>query len=232
MQLTVRDLADLLNVPEQTIHEWIQEKGLPARRVNDQYRFNRTEVLDWAARRRVTSGSTRIFRVRKVAGEEMGSSFDLVEAVTEGGVLVGIPGHDEASVLRYVVDRMRLPEGTDRSVLVDLLLSRKDPLNPVGAGIAIPHARCPIVLEVARPIVVVGYLETPLQREAPDGRPISTIITLVTPTPRAHLQILAQLSAVLREEAPRRALASKASLEELVAELRRAQANPSARTEA
>jgi PTS system nitrogen regulatory IIA component len=126
---------------------------------------------------------------------------------------------------------MRLPEGTDRSVLLELLLSRKNPMNPVGAGIAIPHARCPIVLNVGKPMVVVGYLETPLHLETPDGQPISTLFTLVTPTPRAHLQILAQLSAVLREEGPRSALARNASLEKLVAEVKLAQASPTARTE-
>ena len=48
MQLTVRDVARLLNVSEKTIYRWIKEASIPAYRVNEQYRFNRAELLEWA----------------------------------------------------------------------------------------------------------------------------------------------------------------------------------------
>ncbi|HOD84676.1 MAG TPA: helix-turn-helix domain-containing protein, partial [Phycisphaerae bacterium] len=45
MRLRVRDAAELLNVSEKTIYRWIAQKLLPVHRVNEQYRFNRAELL-------------------------------------------------------------------------------------------------------------------------------------------------------------------------------------------
>jgi len=52
MQLTVRDAAKLLAVSEKTIYRWINQGSLPAYRVNEQYRFNRAELLEWATARK------------------------------------------------------------------------------------------------------------------------------------------------------------------------------------
>jgi len=48
MQLTVRDVAKLLAVNEKTVYRWVQQSSLPGYRVNNQYRFNRAELLEWA----------------------------------------------------------------------------------------------------------------------------------------------------------------------------------------
>ena len=46
MQLSVRDVARMLNVSEKSIYRWIQQGQLPAYKVNEQYRFNRAELLE------------------------------------------------------------------------------------------------------------------------------------------------------------------------------------------
>ena len=48
MKLSVRDAAVLLNVTEKTIYRWIKQGVIPAYQINDQYRFNRAELLEWA----------------------------------------------------------------------------------------------------------------------------------------------------------------------------------------
>ena len=53
MMLAVRDAAALLNVSERTIYRWVDQGVLPAHRVNEQYRFHRAELLEWATARRV-----------------------------------------------------------------------------------------------------------------------------------------------------------------------------------
>src|SRR3972149_133478 len=52
MQLSVRELATALKVSERTIYQWIKEGSLRAHRVNGQFRFNRSELLEWATERR------------------------------------------------------------------------------------------------------------------------------------------------------------------------------------
>ncbi|NLE38296.1 MAG: helix-turn-helix domain-containing protein, partial [Pirellulaceae bacterium] len=53
MDLSVRDSAQLLKVSEKTIYRWVKQGSLPAYRVNEQYRFNRAELLEWATSQRL-----------------------------------------------------------------------------------------------------------------------------------------------------------------------------------
>jgi excisionase family DNA binding protein len=53
MQLTVQEASKFLEVSESTVTRWIKQRGLPAQHVGGQYRFNRAEVLEWAAANQV-----------------------------------------------------------------------------------------------------------------------------------------------------------------------------------
>ncbi len=64
MKLTVRDAAGLLNVSEKSIYRWIKQGVIPAYQINDQYRFNRAELLEWATSRKI-SVSPEICRARR-----------------------------------------------------------------------------------------------------------------------------------------------------------------------
>ncbi|MCK7470163.1 MAG: helix-turn-helix domain-containing protein [Desulfomicrobium escambiense] len=46
--MSVREAASRLGVSENTIYRWVEERGLPAYRVNESYRFNAAELLEWA----------------------------------------------------------------------------------------------------------------------------------------------------------------------------------------
>ncbi|HTP59702.1 MAG TPA: helix-turn-helix domain-containing protein, partial [Spirochaetia bacterium] len=53
MQIDVKEAARLLGVSEKTVYRWVKQGDLPAYRVNDLYRFNRAELLEWATAKRV-----------------------------------------------------------------------------------------------------------------------------------------------------------------------------------
>jgi len=53
VKISVREAARMLEVSEKTIYRWIEQKKLPVHRINDQYRFNRAELLEWATTQRV-----------------------------------------------------------------------------------------------------------------------------------------------------------------------------------
>ena len=120
MNLSVRDAAGLLNVAEKTIYRWIKQGVIPAYQINDQYRFNRAELLEWATSRKI-SVSPEIF-AEPEGGEAPPPS--LSEALRAGGVHYRVGGMDKASVLHAVVDMMKLPEEVDREFLAR---SRGDP---------------------------------------------------------------------------------------------------------
>lgn len=211
MELSVRDAARLLNVSEKTVYRWARKGEIPLTRVNDQYRFHRVELLEWATARKIPV-SPEIYQ--EADDEPMP---DLAEALEGGGIFYRIEGTGVPEVLRTVVEHLRLPDEVDREYLYQVLLAREElGSTGVGDGIAIPHARNPIVLHVPRPTVTLCFLEHPVDFRSLDGKPVHTLFTLVSPTVRAHLHLLSRLAFCLRDPTLRELLAEPAGRDVLL----------------
>jgi PTS system nitrogen regulatory IIA component len=212
MRLTVRDAAAVLSVSEKTIYRWISQGRLPAYRVGDQYRFNRSELLEWATAQRLNV-SPEMFDEPDSAEAPLPR---LSEALRGGGIFYRVEGADKPSVLKSIVSLMPVPDEVDREFLLRVMMARESlGSTGIGDGIAIPHVRNPIVLHVAKPTVTLVFLEQPVDFAAIDGKPVGTLFTVVSPTVRAHLHLLSRLSFALRDPAVRDALARQAPREEI-----------------
>ncbi|HLX61828.1 MAG TPA: PTS sugar transporter subunit IIA [Planctomycetota bacterium] len=213
MRLMVKDAASLLNVSEKTVYRWIKEQIIPVYKINEQFRFNRAELLEWATSRRIPI-SADIFLEGEQAKDSLPS---LSEALKSGGVAYRVGGKDKPSVLRAVVDVLNLPDEVDREFLYQVLLAREAlGSTGIGDGIAIPHVRNPIVLHVSKPTVTLCYLEHPIDFQALDGQPVGTLFTLISPTVRAHLHLLSRLAFVLKDQSFKEAVRRQASRDELM----------------
>lgn len=218
MQLSVRDVAKILNVSEKTVYRWIQQGSLPAHRVNEQYRLNRAELLEWATARRMNL-SKEIFEETEPGDAALPGFLESLEA---GGIHHGVGGTDKESALRAAVDAMRLPDKADRALLLQVLLAREDLASTgIGDGIAIPHARSPIVLRVPRPAITLCFLERAIDFDAIDGKPVHCLFTLVTPTVKSHLHLLSRLAFALRDPAFKKVIARRAPGGEILEAARR-----------
>ena len=216
MQLTVRDVAGLLKVTEKTIYRWLKNGSLPAYRVNSQYRFSRAELLEWATAHQINV-SVDVFRE---PSETEVSSHALSEALSLGGIYYRVEGQNKESALRNVVSLMRLPPEVDREFLLQVLLAREAMASTaIGDGIAIPHVRNPIVLHVTEPIVCLSF--QPIDFSALDGKPVSCLFTLVSPTVKAHLHLLSRLAYILRDKSLRGILQNQGSREEILSGIAR-----------
>jgi PTS system nitrogen regulatory IIA component len=217
-KLTVREAAALLNTSEKSVYRWIKQGLLPAYRIHDQYRINRAELLEWATARKLHV-SPEIFAEPESEG---GAPPALEEALRAGGIHYRVGGRDKESVLRAIVDAMKLPEDVDPEFLYQVLLAREAlGSTGIGDGIAIPHVRNPIVLHLSRPTVTLCFLEHPVDFGALDGQPVTT---LVSPTVRAHLHLLSRLAFALRHPRFKAAVQSQASRDEIFEALREAEA--------
>jgi PTS system nitrogen regulatory IIA component len=221
MQLSVQDAARLLNVSTKTIYRWIKQQVLPVYRINEQFRFNRAELLEWATSRRIQI-SPEIF----LEGESSRTPLpSLSDALKAGGVAYRVGGADKPSVLRAVVGTLRLPEEVDQEFLYQVLLARETlGSTGIGDGIAIPHVRNPIVLHVTKPTVTLCFLEHRINFGAIDGQPVNILFTLISPTVRSHLHLLSRLGFVLQNDAFKAVLKRQASREELIDALTLAEA--------
>jgi len=216
MQLTARDAARLLGVSEATLYRWLRSGELAATKVNDQYRLNRIDLLEFA------SGRNMDISADLLAEMEQPQLPSLAEAIRVGGVHRGISGKDKAAILKAVVERLPLPGRADRDLLHRVLLAREAlGSTGFGNGIAIPHARNPIVLRIPRPAVAICYLEPPADFEALDGKDVHTLVTVVSPSTRTHLHLLAVIAASVRDPAVLARFEARAGVDELVPEIER-----------
>ena len=213
MDLGVRESAQLLKVSEKTIYRWVKQGKLPAYRINEQYRFNRAELLEWATSQRLNV-SADIF-----AEPENGKPVTtLTQALKAGGVHYRLSGTDKRSVLQSLVDVMPLPEQVDRQFLLQVLLARESlGSTALGNGVAVPHVRNPIVMHISQPMVTLCFLEQPIEFGALDGQPVHTLFTIVSPTIRAHLHLLARLGFALRQANFVEVLGKQGSREQILA---------------
>ncbi len=218
MQLTVKDAAELLAISEKTVYRWIEEGKLPGFRLSGQYRFNRAELLEWATANRL-SVSPRIF---EESAADTGPLPVLSDTLQAGGVFYRLSGTDKPSVLRSVVENLRLPEEVNREFLLQVLQARED-LEPtaLGDGIAIPHVRNPVVHHLPRPVLTLSFLEAPVDFGALDRQPVHALFTLISPTVKAHLHLLARLAFALRDVEFKALIARQASRDDILASLRR-----------
>ena len=222
MQLGVRDVSKLLNVSEKTIYRWISQGVLPAYRVSDQYRFNRSELLEWATSRKMNVSAEMFDEPESTATPIPG----LVESLQAGGIVYRLGGTDKPSVLRALVENMRLPDEVDRDFLLRVLLAREAlQSTAIGDGIAIPHVRNPIVLHVSRPMITLCFLEKPIAFGALDGNPVHVLFSLVSPTVRAHLRLLSRLSFGLHDPAFKKTITQQASRDDILEAARHVEEN-------
>ncbi len=218
MQLTVRDAARFLGVTEQVLERWVKRGELPGQLVNDRYRFNRIELLEFATQRKIPV-SAEILEEPGLAPRTLPA---LLAAVHHGGIHRGLGGGTKEELLREMVDRLPAPPGFDREFLYRMVLAREHlGSTSLGNGIAIPHPREPIVLRVNEPAVAIFLPDRPVP--SGDGPPVSTFCLLVSPSTRVHLHLLAALAATLRDPDVASRLAARAPDAEILAALERAQ---------
>jgi PTS system nitrogen regulatory IIA component len=218
MQLTVRDVATLLNVSEKSVYRWITDGSMPAYRVIGQYRINRAELLEWATANKINV-SSKIFQESEAESSPLPN---LSEALQTGGIFYRLSGGDKESALRSVVETLHMPEEVNRDFLLQVLLAREAlESTGIGDGIAIPHMRNPIVLHVPKPIVALCFLEKPIEFGALDGRPVHALFSLISPTVRAHLHLLSRLAFALRDPGFKDLIINQGSRDDILAAARR-----------
>src|SRR5262249_55513311 len=146
-------------------------------------------------------------------------------ALEAGGIFYRLPDTNKERALRALVEALPLPEGIDRELLLRLFLVREASASTaIGDGIALPHVRNPIVLHVSRPMVTLCFLDQPFDFGALDGKPVHVLFSLVCPTMRSHLQMLARLSHALHDPQFKEVVLRQESPDTILQEARRVEA--------
>jgi PTS system nitrogen regulatory IIA component len=224
MQMTVKDAAKALNVAEKTVYRWIQSGGLPAYRVAGQYRINRAMLFDWATSKRINfspnSAQTEL---------ESAPLPSLAAAIAEGGIHYRVGGTTKEEVLKALVGLLRLPDQVDRSFLLQALLAREQLQSTgIGDGIALPHVRNPAILDIATPMVCLCFLETGVDFDALDQKPVKVLFTPLSSDVRTHLHLISRVSFALRNPPFKALIAGEGRRDEILEAARALEPEPAA----
>ncbi len=124
-------------------------------------------------------------------------------------VRVPLVARDKTQAITELVDLLAEHGRTAaRDQLLDAILERESQLTTgIGRGFAIPHAKCDAVERLA---IAFGRAAEPIDFEAIDGKPVSLIALLASPTNATslHVEALATLSRMVKNEAALDALLS------------------------
>lgn len=209
-ELTLKDLAPLAGVSEETLAGWVKEGSFPGKIENGAFRFSDREVRRWF------SNHHRCLPPDWLSGSG-GTSICLPELISRGGILRNIAGNNVSEVIRAAGGCMPIPEGFEREAVVRALLEREE-LTPtaVGKGIALPHPRSPILKDATLEQVTIVFLEKPVDYHAVDGQEVHTLMVLLSSDFKRHLEILSRISYLCQQKEFLDLLQMRASSERLL----------------
>ena len=213
MMLDIKSVSKLLSVPEKTVYRWIRTEHLPAYKIGESYRFNRTDLLEWATGKKIPVSPAIFNEVPDSVAEPV----SIAAALKNGGIHYTVPGTDLESVIHAVVAVINLPDSIDRTLLAGALIARERlGTTAVGDGIALPHVRNPIIFHIDRPVLALCFLEHPVEFAAFDGKPVDTLFTIISQTVRSHLQLLSRLAYALHQPQLRRSVTGTAGEDAII----------------
>jgi len=234
MKLRIRDLMKYLDVSESTIVRWIKRRGLPNRQVLDQHHFNPVELLEWAIANRIEVSLTTLDQLLGIDA----AAPSLSESLEVGTIVRGLKpvnryrsqadekcirqdGHRDR-VMQALVQVLPLWDPTYPDHLLRLFRVRgASAYTVVGERIAISHLRNPIILPGDRPAITLCYLEEPVELGDPESQAVQIMFTLICPTMKTHLQLLARLWHALQDTKFKEVVLRQGSPQEILREAHR-----------
>lgn len=125
---------------------------------------------------------------------------EIRDLLSQRGVIPRLRATSKKQLLQELAERAAELSGLHERTIFDALLERER-LGSTGSGkgIAIPHAR---LVGLERLIGVFARLESPIEFESVDGRPVDLVFMLLAPASAGadHLKALSNVSRLLRRE--------------------------------
>ena len=197
MNLSVKNVAKLLNVSEKTIYRMVKDETIPCFRVGGLWRFDKREIHSWIEDARQFSAQTA--RGAMALDEE---TISLTEFLRRGGAYYSVPGDTKEDAIRSCLDLIRaaVPH-MDVARFFDAIMDRER-LCPtsIGNGIALPHLR--LFREFASSVSSISlcFLNQPIAFGALDHEPVDTLFFIFPKSERRFLRIQAKLLRLLKDD--------------------------------
>ncbi len=197
MDLKIKDVSTLLHVSEEAIEKLIEQNNIPFYRLNDEFRFNRTEIENWVIEHSLDSSEDKLSHFLKSNdGKARGGTqpFSFFRAIHRGLVIRNVPGDTKQEIIKLAMQQIAQNLDLDAEGLTELLLDRETLMpTALNKGIAVPHTR-DFLLSEAYDIVAIVYPDQPIEYGALDEEPVHTLFFLFACQDKRHLNLLAKIA--------------------------------------
>ncbi len=220
MDLKLEDVANLLNVSEAIVLKWLDEGLIPSYSINQQHRFSRIEIENWMLKRKLHLTDNAQFPQDSVESQEFSKKgwqqFCLFRSIHKGDVFTLKESMSKEAIIKEVMRESANYLDLDADVLSELLLDREKMMpTAFNHGIAVPHTR-DFLLKSHHDILIVVYLEQPIDWGAMDQKPVHTLFFLFACDDKHHLNLLAKLAHLSSDENALDLLLKRPSKDELL----------------
>ena len=196
MYLNIVQLAESFGVEEHVVEGWVRNEGLPSVPDRGRLLFDRGQVVEWAAEHGLASKAGFLASSRPSAG----STGKLETLLRTGGIWRDVAAVNVTEVLERVIAKLPGTTPAIRTLLAQRVRA-DDSVNwaPIGNGLALPHLRSPVALGHDAGIIALLMLRDvlPLTEPPPDNIAVTRLLFFIAPSPRVHLELLAQFSVAL-----------------------------------
>lgn len=190
--LNIEDVAALLQIPAEKVERWVQQGQIPCKFKKDRCYFRKKDILEWARTHELMMFDRQEedrFRDEKFLSLKAG--------IERGGVHFGLEGDESTTLFENAVASIAFPGHIDKREVIDALNDREEIASTgIGRGVAIPHPRQPLSIEY--PLVPVFFLKKSVDFRSVDGKPVSILFFMFSPSTQIHLKLLSKLSFFLR----------------------------------
>ncbi|WP_290664258.1 PTS sugar transporter subunit IIA [Ignavibacterium sp.] len=210
MDLNIKDISHLLMVSEKEIQQMIKKKEIPHQYLQDKVVFNKHQIIEWALGRNLpinVSGHHKFIEYK----------IETVSTLLDKNTFHYNCELTKSSYIEQMISQIKLEKNVDREIIIQLLKSRESLMSTaIGNGISLPHPRVPLMVGKNKPLIDFFFPQEPLELNSVDGKPIHTLILLISQTIKQHLSLIAHLSFLLSKETFRFALENRLDYNEII----------------
>lgn len=199
---SINQIAPILKLDTRQIQRMAEREEIPARRVGGEWRFTRSELLEWLEGKVGSTSEQELFElentIERLSVNRDVENIPISELLLPEGIQVPIRGKSSKSVIHEMIETaMRTNLLWDPGAMEEAVLER-EAMCPTALenGVALLHPRHPMIEILGDPFIIFG--------RAPAGVPFASngmwtdvffLICSINDT--QHLRTLARLSRIL-----------------------------------
>ena len=210
MDLNTKDISHLLMLSEKEVQQLIKKKEIPFQLLHDKVVFNKHQIIEWALARNLPINVSGHHKLKEYHIDTLGNLLDK-DSFHYNCKLT------ETAYIEQMISKINFEKSVDREIIIQLLKSRESLMSTaIGNGISLPHPRVPLMVGRNKPLINFFFPVNSLDLKSIDGKPVHTLILLISQTIKQHLSLIAHLSFLLSKETFRFALENRLQCNEIL----------------